>query len=128
MRRGLKEEQVEGNLRYQPFSETKFIADLASARAVVAGGGFTLMSECVYLHKPLLASPIRGQFEQLLNALYLEREGYGRHAETVDGPVLEAFLAAVPECERQLASYSQQGNEALFAGLDHQLDIIAAGL
>ena len=128
MRRGIKEEQVDGNLRYQPFSEQKFIADLASARAVVASGGFTLMGECVYLHKPLLASPIGGQFEQLLNCLYLEREGYGRHAEAVDAPALEAFLAAVPECERRLAGYTQPGNQLLFDGLDARLDIIAAGL
>src|SRR5215471_222242 len=32
MRRDLKEEVVEGNLRYRPFSEAGFIADLASAR------------------------------------------------------------------------------------------------
>ena len=60
MRRGIKEEQVEGNLRYRPFSEAGFIDDLASARAVIAGGGFTLMGEAVYLHKPMLAVPARG--------------------------------------------------------------------
>jgi uncharacterized protein (TIGR00661 family) len=128
MRRGIKEEQVEGNLRYRPFSEREFIADLASARAVVAAGGFTLMSECVYLHKPMLSSPVKGQFEQLLNALYLEREGYGRYAPAVDAASLEAFLAVVPSCQQRLAGYAQDGNQALFAGLDGQLDIVAAGL
>ena len=39
VRRDLEEEQVEGNLRYRPFSEQGFIDDLASARAVVAGAG-----------------------------------------------------------------------------------------
>ena len=43
MRRQIQEEQVEGNLRYRPFSEAGFIDDLATARAVIAGGGFTLM-------------------------------------------------------------------------------------
>ena len=128
MRRGITEEQVEGNLRYQPFSERGFIADLASARAVIAAGGFTLMSECVYLHKPVLSSPVGGQFEQLLNALYLEREGYGRYAPTVDRAVLEAFLDAVPDCEQRLAAYRQDGNKLLFAALDHHLDVAAAGL
>jgi uncharacterized protein (TIGR00661 family) len=128
MRRGIKEEQVEGNLRYRPFSEREFIADLASARAVVAAGGFTLMSECVYLRKPMLSSPVKGQFEQLLNALYLEREGYGRYAPAVDAASLEAFLAVVPSCQQRLEAYSQDGNQALFAGLDTQLDIVAAGL
>ena len=68
---------VEGNLRYRPFSEAGFIDDLRTARGVIAGGGFTLMGEAVYLHKPMLAVPLGGQFEQVLNARYLEAEGYG---------------------------------------------------
>jgi uncharacterized protein (TIGR00661 family) len=94
----------------------------------VAGGGFTLMSECVYLHKPVLATPVGGQFEQVLNTLYLEREGYGRHARTVDGPSLEAFLEEVPRCEEKLSHYSQDGNRLLLSALDELLDASAAGL
>ena len=37
-----------------------FVEDLRTARAVVSGGSFTLMSECVHLHKPMLAVPVRG--------------------------------------------------------------------
>ena len=44
----------------------------------MAGGGFTLMSEAVYLHKPLLSVPVVGQFEQVLNALYLQALNFGR--------------------------------------------------
>jgi uncharacterized protein (TIGR00661 family) len=128
MRRSIKEDQVEGNLCFRPFSEDAFIEDLATARAVVAGGGFTLMSECVYLHKPLLAMPIGGQFEQTLNALYLEREGYGKYARALDGATLSAFLDAVPSYESNLARYSQDGNRLLLAALDGLLDQCAAGL
>jgi uncharacterized protein (TIGR00661 family) len=128
MRRSLKEDEIEGNLRYRPFSEAGFIDDLASARGVVAGGGFTLMSECVYLHKPVLATPVAGQFEQTLNAAYLEREGFGKHAGTVDGAVLDAFVAQLPSYEAQLAAYAQDGNRLLLGGLDALLDQCAAGL
>src|SRR6185369_1607700 len=86
MRRGITEEQVEGNLRYRPFSEEGFIDDLASARAVIAGGGFTLMGEAVYLHKPMLSVPLGHQFEQVMNARYLEHEGYGRAATDLNDP------------------------------------------
>ena len=44
---------------------------------MVAGGGFSLLSEAVYLGKPVLAVPLRGQFEQMMNARYLDRKGYG---------------------------------------------------
>jgi uncharacterized protein (TIGR00661 family) len=129
MRRGITEEQVDGNLRYQPFSEDKFIDDLASCRAVIAGGGFTLMGEAVYLHKPMLAVPLARQFEQVLNARYLELEGYGRAADTLDDPeIVRAFIAAIPRYEAKLATYAQKGNEEIMAALDEWLDKAAARL
>jgi uncharacterized protein (TIGR00661 family) len=129
MRRDLKEEVVEGNMRYQPFSEDKFIDDLATSRAVIAGGGFTLMGEAVYLHKPMLAVPLARQFEQVLNARYLEMEGYGRCAQTLNDPkVIQDFLAAIPECEAKLASYEQDGNNKIMHAIDGWLDKVAAGV
>ena len=129
MHRDLTEDRVQGNLVHRPFSEQVFIEDLASARAVVAGGGFTVMSECVYLHKPMLSVPIRAQFEQILNARWLERLGYGRFAKDLRDPeVVHAFLDAVPACEEKLASYHQDGNTDLLAALDEQLDRAAAGV
>jgi uncharacterized protein (TIGR00661 family) len=129
MRRDLAAEVVEGNLRYQPFSETKFIDDLASCRAVIAGGGFTLMGEAVYLHKPMLAVPVGRQFEQVLNARYLQHEGFGRAADSLDDPAtVHDFIAAIPACEARLASYAQDGNREIFAALDGFLDKAAAGV
>lgn len=129
MRRGITEEQVEGNLRYKPFSEDAFVDDLASSKAVIAGGGFTLMGEAVYLHKPMLALPLGHQFEQVLNARYLELEGFGRAATTLDDPAeMRAFLDAVPRCEDALSRYAQDDNKLLYHTVDGLLDRVAAGL
>lgn len=129
MRRNLQAEQVDGNLRYQPFSEDRFIDDLASCKAVVAGGGFTLMGEAVYLHKPMLAVPLGRQFEQVLNARYLELEGFGHHAKTLDDPrTVRAFLDAVPACKAKLEAYTQDGNREILGALDEWLDKAAAGV
>lgn len=128
-RRDLTEEQVEGNLRYRPFSEDGFIRDLATSRAVIAGGGFTLMGEAVYLQKPMLAVPLGGQFEQVLNCKYLEAEGYGAYAETLDDPkTVAAFLERVDEYAAALAGYEQDGNRQLYEVLDGLLDRAASGL
>jgi uncharacterized protein (TIGR00661 family) len=126
LRRGLTSEQVEGTLRYRPFDEAAFIADMASARAVISGGSFTVMSECVYLRKPLLSVPVRGQIEQVINARYLERVGYGICADRVDSESLERFLAALPHCEQRLAGYTQAGNRVLFDALAEFLANAAA--
>lgn len=129
MRRDLKAEVVEGNIHYKPFSEQGFIDDLASAKGVIAGGGFTLMGEAVYLHKPMLAVPLQGQFEQVLNARYLEREGYGMMARSLDDPsVVEAFLKNLPRYAAALASYSHDHNASLLAGVDGFLDRAEAGV
>jgi len=129
MRRDLKEDLVDDNLRYRPFSEQGFIDDLASARGVVAGGGFTLMGEAVFLHKPMLAIPLELQFEQVMNSRYLEREGFGRMTRKLDDPaILKSFIADIPACEDKLAAYSQNGNQDLFQAVNELLDRAAAGV
>jgi len=129
VRRDITEEQVEGNLRFRPFSEHDFIDDLASARAVIAGGGFTLMGEAVYLRKPMLSVPLRGQFEQVMNARYLQRLGYGDWTYDIgDASVVQGFLDRIPACEEALAGYEQDGNQALVDILDHLLDRAGAGV
>ncbi|MBA2542832.1 MAG: teichoic acid biosynthesis protein [Deltaproteobacteria bacterium] len=122
MRPGLKEEVVDGKLRFRPFSEAGFIEDLATSRAVIGAGGFTLMGEAVYLHKPMLSLPLEDQFEQMLNARYLEHEGYGMWSESFDDPTLiPRFLERVPECARKLAGYSQDRNAQILAAVDEFL-------
>jgi len=128
MRRDIDADVVDDNLVHRPFSESTFIADLASARAVVASAGFTLMGECVVMHKPLLAVPLQGQFEQVFNARYLAHLGYGAHADQVDEGSLGAFLTHTTDYEQALAGYTHDGNAALLAKLDELLDMAAAGL
>lgn len=128
MRRGITEDQREDNLVFRPFSEAGFITDVATSRGVVAGGGFTLMGEAVYLRKPMLAIPVTGQFEQGLNARYLEHLGYGQRAERADLPALQRFLEAIPRCEEALAGYQQEGNRAMLEELADRLVQVEAGL
>ncbi len=118
---GFNKEEDHGNVRLRAFSEAGFIADLASCRAVVTNGGFSLISEAVFLHKPLCAIPIPAQFEQWLNAAEVEQLGYGRHFSALTADNLRAFLYALAGFETALAGYQQQGNAVLFARLDAAL-------
>ncbi|CAN5133175.1 hypothetical protein BH11MYX1_BH11MYX1_36840 [soil metagenome] len=123
MRENLTEETRQGTLRFMPFSEDRFISDLATCRAVIAGGGFTLMGEAVFLGKPMLAVPIAGQFEQMLNARYLEREGFGMWTEDFDdAAVIPRFLEHTAEYAHGLAKYSQHGNTEILAAVDEFLE------
>jgi uncharacterized protein (TIGR00661 family) len=110
MRGGPDEGETDDNLEYRPRSNEGFVEDLRTARGVVAGGGFSLLSEAVYLGKPVLAMPLHGQFEQLLNARYLEREGFGVCAPEVTPEVLGGYLDRLDDFEAALAGYEQDGN------------------
>lgn len=127
VRRGIAKEERDGNLRFMPFSDAGFIEDLRTARGVVANGGFTLLGEAVYLHRPVLSVPVGKQFEQIVNARYLELEGYGVAADEVTGPVLGDFLSRAPDLRRNLARYGQDGNKNLFACLEEGLSAAVAG-
>jgi len=127
-RRDIDDEVVEGNVTYCPFDESGFVRDLASARAVIANGGFTLMGEAVHLHKPMLCIPLVSQFEQLLNARYLEDLGYGFSMDRLDEPTVRHFLANLDRYRDNLAGYEPVGNDTLFGLLNERLDLIAAGV
>lgn len=127
LRRDLREPVREGKLVYMPFSEQHLVEDLRTARGVVASGGFTLMSEAVYLRRPVLAEPVGKQFEQILNARYLESLGYGMCAEPIDDRALSTFLERIPDFEAKLSSYSQDGNRDLLTKLDEVLQAASRG-
>jgi uncharacterized protein (TIGR00661 family) len=118
---------ADGSVRYAPnvrlcrFSEQGFIDDLASARAVVTGGGFTLIGEAVYLGKPIYSVPITRHFEQIVSARYLSLLGYGEHHERVTADELSAFLARADGYAEALRAHVQDGNRALLGKLDHLL-------
>jgi uncharacterized protein (TIGR00661 family) len=121
LKRNLTTDELDGNLRYRPFSEAAFIDDLRTAQAVISGGSFTLMGEAVYLHRPMLSVPVRHQVEQVLNARYLEAEGYGLAADEITPTTLATFLERLPDLERNLTRYHQTGNQDLLTALTQTL-------
>jgi len=121
LRRDLTEDWVDGNLTYRPFGEARFIEDLRTAHAIVAGGGFTLMSEAVYLHKPVFSVPVSGHFEQTLNALYLQKLGFGAYAPRLTPEALSSFIGQQERYRESLQLYQQDGNVRFMAALDEQL-------
>lgn len=122
-RRNITEDQREGTLVYRAFSEKGFIDDMASSLGVIAGGGFTTMGEAVYLQKPMLSVPLGLQFEQVMNARYLEHEGFGMMCESLDDPaVIHRFIENLPSYAKKLSGYTQDGNKETFAKVDEFLD------
>ena len=97
----------------------RFLDDLAGARAVLGNGGMSLLGEALSLGKPVLVVPVRNQFEQTLNGLYVERLGYGDFREDLTQAALGAFLERAPEhAVRVQARRPHDRNAQLYAALD----------
>jgi len=56
-------------------SSDDFLTSLASSNGVLCGAGFETPSEALFLGKPLLVVPMKGQFEQQCNAAALAQMG-----------------------------------------------------
>ena len=101
-----------------------FLEDLASSRAVICTAGFTLISEALFLGKPLLVSPNGGIFEQTLNAIFLTREGLGE--AVLDGQLraadVAAFLARLDDYAARVQSRPASGNTEAVACIEQVLE------
>jgi uncharacterized protein (TIGR00661 family) len=124
---GAESDGEDENVTLRRFSGEGFLEDLRTARAVVAGGGFSLMSEAVSLRVPMLSIPIEHQYEQELNARYLQHLNYGRWSCKLTAGVIEGFMRETDACVEALQGYEPQDNSRLFACLDELVDYVSKG-
>jgi len=112
------------NLHYRDFSPTQMVADLASAKAVITNGGFTLISESLSLGKPIFSIPIKLQYEQILNARQIEALGLGQMSFDPTKPEIDAWVRRLPLYSREIAKITFD-NTILFNKLDALLKLVA---
>ncbi len=113
---GMGRDEKRENVQLCAFDEAKFLADLASARAVIANGGFSAISEALVLGKPILSVPIVHQPEQELNARYLEALQLGVHAKRASASSIRTFLKrphSFRSPDPRVRSGTQDGLDAL---------------
>lgn len=92
------------NVTFRDYDPDTFIEDLIHCRAVISSAGFNLMSECLWLKKPLYVIPNRGQYEQTYNALELVDREWGEACfeplPTAEG--LKGFLERLPQYTKRV--------------------------
>ena len=115
---GYNVDKKEMNLTFKKFSTKGFLQDLASANAVIANGGFTLMTEALFLKKPLLSEPIQGQFEQVMNADYLQKLNYGSYQKKLTKKSVELFLKNCKKYEKNLKKYKTKNADKLIKQIE----------
>ena len=63
------------NVSIQPINNEKFVKSMAQSSGVLCGAGFETPAEALFLGKKVLAIPMKGQYEQQLNAEALRSMG-----------------------------------------------------
>jgi len=121
---GIGEQPARDNLRFCPVDTERFVADLASCRALVATAGNTLVGEALYLQKPILALPEPGNVEQLIHAHFIAHSGCGEVADpaTVDAATVQNFLARLGQFRPYTHRHRLQGLEATIEAIEQTLE------
>ncbi|MDD9952975.1 MAG: hypothetical protein OXR66_01415 [Candidatus Woesearchaeota archaeon] len=101
----------ERNLTFHAFNETTFYKHLAAAKAVILGGGFTLLTEAIYLRKPILCVPLRHHYEQCFNAHHIAKEQFGEYIQEPTPDDVEAFLRSCGKYAGAMKRYLIDPNE-----------------
>jgi uncharacterized protein (TIGR00661 family) len=102
---GFNKELVDKNLVFRQFNEIDFYNDISNAKAVITNGGFSVLSEALYLKKPIFSMPIKNQFEQVFNAKIIEKLGVGVHHNELTEDNLKAFIKNLNFYMENLKSY-----------------------
>lgn len=87
-----KEYVVDETLTFHQLDDKKFIEFMSSCKAYLSTAGFESICEAMYMGKPVLMVPVKGQYEQTCNAIDAKRAGAGVHAKTFDLEILFEYL------------------------------------
>ncbi len=116
---GLGKNKKDKNLVFKDFSERGFIKDLKNCKAAIVNGGFTTISEAIYFKKPVLAVPLKNQFEQVFNGKTIKKLGYGTWYKELDKNKIKKFLSQLKKYKKNLGDFEKKDNKELFDKLDY---------
>ncbi|MFA4871746.1 MAG: MJ1255/VC2487 family glycosyltransferase [Patescibacteria group bacterium] len=115
---GLSKEGVEGNIEFKNYDSHQWLNYLANCRAIIGTAGLSLITESLHLAKPYLAVPVKKQIEQVINAYYLEKMGYGLSCAEFTKKNYWRFMENLPTYDKNLEKYNKADNSAIFHKLD----------
>lgn len=119
---GFNKNETDENLTFKEFNEDEFYDDFANAKAVVCNGGFTFITEAITLKKPIFSVPAIGNFEQTLNAYYVQKLGYGEYHERMSIRKLQLFLKRLDKYQNKLNQVKIYNNDLIVRELIYRIE------
>jgi uncharacterized protein (TIGR00661 family) len=115
---GFNVNKKEENLEFK--TKEYFLQELKKCKTIIATAGFSLISESIYLKKPYFALPLKGQFEQVFNSLFLKDSGFGDYTDNLNEKKVLNFLNNLEKYKRNLKKYKPDYDK-LFEVIDEVL-------
>ena len=111
---GLGEQPAQGKLTFCPVDRHRFVEDLATSRAVICTAGNQLISETIYLDKPILSFPEAGNQEQRFHSFLLKDAGIGMtlDIQAITQNDIRTFLDKPEQFIGQIDKDQFKGNKA----------------
>lgn len=119
---GMKKQKISKNIEFKKFSSTGFLEDLRTCKYVIINGGFTVLSESIYLEKPVLAIPVLNQYEQEFNAFSISEKGYGNYTRDFKRSDLELMEASLKKYKQNLSKFKRGDNKETFVLIDRLIN------
>lgn len=82
-----------GHLRFYHHGDARFVPLLAACGGVISTAGHTLLSEAMYLNKPVFAIPLKNLYEQQINAKVIGDNQFGISSGELSAEKLQTFVA-----------------------------------
>ena len=118
---GFNKDLVDGNLTYRSFNEDAIYEDMRTAKAILTNGGFTMISEAIYLKKPVYSIPANGNFEQILNGYYVKKLGYGEFHNNFNNKLIRKFIKNIPKYRENLDKVKNTDNSAILNEVERDI-------
>ncbi|EPR68319.1 glycosyltransferase family protein [Cyclobacterium qasimii] len=98
------------NLVFHQINEGLFIEKMATCQGFLTTAGFESIGEAMYLGKPILMVPVKGQYEQHCNALDAQKAGAGIASKTFDLKVLIQYMGSLNDTQHKSPSFKEWQN------------------
>ncbi|MGD1032238.1 MAG: glycosyltransferase family protein [Opitutaceae bacterium] len=101
---GYNLDATDGNLTFRAFNDG-MPRELAGCKAAMGTSGLSFIAETIWLRKPFFGVPLKNEFEQTANSLFIRETGLGDFSESPVREEVERFFLGLEAYRAPLAEF-----------------------
>lgn len=106
------------NITFHHINDAKFIDLLANCMGYVSTAGFESICEAMFLEKPVMMVPVKGQYEQLCNALDAQKVGAGIVAKEFNLDELFIHISSQSKKTQEFKNWVRSNQELILKEIE----------